>query len=156
MLFMNGYLMRNLNKQMGYYRYYFQFITIVFLGILLFLIFSVIYEKKFTTLQSIEIITIVGKTGKEMNVEALIDSGADSTSLDKELAAQLGFTASDAVRTTTILSSQSTEEKRDVINITYFLKDKQITTQANIADRSKLPQKIIIGKNDLKGFLIEI
>ncbi|MEI8348287.1 MAG: sugar-transfer associated ATP-grasp domain-containing protein, partial [Pseudomonadota bacterium] len=40
---------------------------------------------------SIEKIKLVGKDGKEIGVEVKIDTGADSTSIDTELARQLGF-----------------------------------------------------------------
>lgn len=40
---------------------------------------------------TIEKIKLIGKDGKEIEVEAKIDTGADSTSIDTELAKQLGF-----------------------------------------------------------------
>lgn len=40
---------------------------------------------------SIEKIKLIGKDGKEIEVEAKIDTGADSTSIDTELAKELGF-----------------------------------------------------------------
>lgn len=40
---------------------------------------------------SIEKVKLIGKDGKEIEVEAKIDTGADSTSIDTELAKQLGF-----------------------------------------------------------------
>lgn len=39
----------------------------------------------------VEKIKLIGKDGKEIEVEAKIDTGADSTSIDTELAKQLGF-----------------------------------------------------------------
>ncbi len=40
---------------------------------------------------SVEKVTFIGKDGKEIEVEAKIDTGADSTAIDRELAFQLGF-----------------------------------------------------------------
>ena len=40
---------------------------------------------------SVEKIKLIGKDGKEVEVEAKIDTGADSTSIDVELAKELGF-----------------------------------------------------------------
>jgi alpha-L-glutamate ligase-like protein len=40
---------------------------------------------------SIEKVKLIGKDGKEIEVEAKIDTGADSTSIDTELARELGF-----------------------------------------------------------------
>lgn len=40
---------------------------------------------------SIEKVKLLGKDGKEVEVEAKIDTGADSTSIDTELARELGF-----------------------------------------------------------------
>ncbi len=40
---------------------------------------------------SIEKVKLIGKDGKEVEVEAKIDTGADSTSIDIELAKELGF-----------------------------------------------------------------
>lgn len=44
----------------------------------------------------IETVRIIGKNGKEIKVEAKIDTGADSTSIDSNLAKELGF--EDALR----------------------------------------------------------
>lgn len=40
---------------------------------------------------TVEKVKLIGKDGKELEVEAKIDTGADSTSIDTELAKQLGF-----------------------------------------------------------------
>ena len=89
---------------------------------------------------------------KDIEVRAKLDSGAFRTSIDIHLAKDL-----DLVNSTkkVPVTSASGESLRPVVNLTFEIGGKKITTQASIADRSKLRYPMIVGRRDLHGFLID-
>lgn len=134
---------------------------------------------------SIEKVKLIGKDGKEIEVEAKIDTGADSTSIDIELAKQLGF--SDALRAfeekiagRDVLNEMTKEERakllleipelsdavpvksshgrsyRPVLRFDLILDTVPIVARASIIDRSQLTYPVIIGKKSLSKFLIDV
>ena len=46
------------------------------------------------------------------------------------------------------------QQRRPIINVTFWLKGKKIKTSAGVADRSKLKRPLIVGRRDLAGFLV--
>jgi hypothetical protein len=46
------------------------------------------------------------------------------------------------------------QQERPVIGITYTLGGKEIITTASVTDRSRLKRLMLVGRNDLKGFVI--
>lgn len=134
---------------------------------------------------SIEKVKLIGKDGKEIEVEAKIDTGADSTSLDLELAKQLGFERTveeylklntdweklvslskearwqmfkdipDIISTVPIVSSHGTTY-RVKIQIEAEIDTLRIPIQATLIDRSHLDYPTIIGKKNLRKFLVDV
>ncbi len=132
----------------------------------------------------IEKVRLVGKNGKEITVEAKIDTGADSTSIDTELAKQLGFEETllhfssrlgehdvlkeftkeereklfinipDLAETIPIRSSHGTSY-RPMIRIDLIMDDFTIPAKVSVIDRSHLDYQIIIGRKNLGKFLID-
>lgn len=101
-------------------------------------------------LQIIEDIKL--KNGRKTYItKAKIDSGAYRTSIDKKLAKNLGYKLSN--RKVHVLSA-SGEKIRPTTEITFELAGKKIKTLASVIDRSHLRYPIIVGRIDLKGFLI--
>jgi hypothetical protein len=89
----------------------------------------------------------------EFQVLARIDTGADSSSIDKVLFYTLPIRP---IVTTKTIKSASGIAKRDVTVLKIKIKDKLLDAKFNIADRSKLKYKMLIGQNLLKeGFLID-
>jgi alpha-L-glutamate ligase-like protein len=72
----------------------------------------------------VETVKLIGKDGREIEVKAKIDTGADSTSIDTELAKQLGF--SDVLDFFETIPTPETSERKDlkVISDGYDLKYK--------------------------------
>ncbi len=101
-----------------------------------------------------EQIEILLPSGKKIKVPAKIDTGAWRTSIDKGLANELGL-ISDNHKIIKIRSSFGTEERK-VVPITIKVRGEPIATEASIAERSDLKNKIIIGRRDIKGFLINV
>ncbi len=90
---------------------------------------------------------------KEIKAAAKIDTGASRSSIDIELAKELGIDLENAetVRVRSALGS----EKRPIVNVTIRLAGKTIRTQATVNDRSELSSPVLIGKNDMAGFLVD-
>jgi alpha-L-glutamate ligase-like protein len=136
---------------------------------------------------TIEKVKLVGKNEKEVEVEARIDTGAGISSIDKELARELGF--EEAVKywedfhLDRVLSEEEIKELsanetwkkleqhpdivgvaktfsshgatyRIEIRISLVLNDSPVISTISIANRSGMKYPILIGRRDLKKFLI--
>ncbi len=108
-------------------------------------------------LKTVEPIKVVSSKGKKFEMLAKVDTGAARSSIDEEVARSLGLLDSDnIVFYRTYRSSLGRERKRPVISVSFYLKGQKIITEANVADRSKLETKFLLGKKDLKGHLIKV
>lgn len=133
----------------------------------------------------IEKVKLIGKDGKEVEVEAKIDTGAGFTSIDLELAEQLGFADTVAeykkitttyhdiknlskqerwevfkhipnIETTVVVHSSSGSTYRPTIRIGVVMDEIKFFTKVTLIDRSNLKYPVIIGKRNLKKFLIDV
>lgn len=100
-----------------------------------------------------EEITILDSTGTAHSLLAKIDTGAYRTSIDQEVAKQIGI-HTPIIYEKTYRSSLG-RESRPVINATFMIQNRTISTEVSMTDRSKLNYKIIIGRRDLRDFLID-
>jgi alpha-L-glutamate ligase-like protein len=134
---------------------------------------------------SIEKIKLIGKDGKEIEVEAKIDTGADSTSIDTELAKQLGF--GDTLKTfgekmagrdvmqeltksereslfaeipgladTVPVKSSHGTSYRPMIRIECVIDTFTVPAKVSVIDRSRMEYMVIIGRKNLRKFLIDV
>lgn len=134
---------------------------------------------------SVEKVKLIGKDGKEVEVEAKIDTGADSTSIDIELAKELGFGPAlhsfdtkiagrdvfnelsklereklfadipDLADTLPVKSSHG-HSYRPVIAVTLVIDSLPILAKVSCINRSHLTYPVIIGRKHLRKFLIDI
>jgi alpha-L-glutamate ligase-like protein len=134
---------------------------------------------------SIEKVKLIGKDGKEIEVEAKVDTGADSTSIDTELARQLGFENTlrmfeervagrdifkelskeareklfsdipNLADTAQVHSSHGTSY-RPMIRIELAIDSIIVPAKVSIIDRSRMEYPVIIGKKSLRKFLIDV
>jgi len=134
---------------------------------------------------SIEKVKFIGKDGKEIEVEAKIDTGADSTSIDTELAKELGFAETlrifeekvagrdvmteltkdertalfseipDLVDTIPIKSSHGYSYRPKVL-ISFVLDTVAVPAKVSVINRSHLEYPAIIGRRHLRKFLIDV
>lgn len=89
--------------------------------------------------------------GKE--VTARIDTGAEHSSVDKDLASRLKL---GPVLKTVFIKSASGRAKRPVVEAEVKIKGKAIKSRFNVANRKHMRYKVLIGQNILKhGFLID-
>lgn len=95
----------------------------------------------------------VGKK-KRVEVEAKIDTGAYSTSIDGGLAEDLGLLGKDNVLWEKWYRSSLGQQKRTVIRLIFWIRGKKVETRASITDRSGLRKKLLIGRRDLRDFAV--
>lgn len=134
---------------------------------------------------SIEKVKLIGKNGVEIEVEAKIDTGADSSSIDRKLAEELGFSETitqfdkmiqstqsffklsklereslfkdipDLDGTMLVLSA-SGKTYRPVIQIGMIVDNLKLLSGVSVIDRSHLMYRMIIGRKNLKSFLVDV
>lgn len=99
-----------------------------------------------------EPITLTGEKSKK-RVMAKVDTGADKSSIDMKLAAELQL---GPVVKISLIKSASGSRKRPIISSNVLFAGKEMKVHFSIADRSHMKYKVLIGRNILKkGFLID-
>lgn len=104
--------------------------------------------------EDIKILAADGKT--KVPVRAIVDTGAYRSSIDRSLARELGLLEPENILFKIRYQGALGRQRRPVISLTFFLQGKKIKTSANVADRSRLKTRLLIGRNDLKQFLIRV
>ncbi|MFZ2202759.1 MAG: sugar-transfer associated ATP-grasp domain-containing protein [Microgenomates group bacterium] len=101
--------------------------------------------------------TVKIRTGKKKRaaVPAKIDTGALSTSIDESLAKELGLLATENILLAKKFKSSLGEQERPVVRFVFWLRGKKIVTRASITHRKELRRMVIIGRRDLKEFLVD-
>jgi len=111
-------------------------------------------EEGIKTIGVWEKVKIIDSKGNKYEVNAKVDTGAWRTSLDKGLAKELGLTRPENILWSKTVRSALGKEKRNVINLKYYLAGRKIVTIAGLADRANLRTPIVIGRRDLEGFVL--
>jgi len=102
----------------------------------------------------IEEIKIVSQDKSRVSVMAKVDTGADRSAIDEELAKKLGLLSDDNIIYQVRYRSALGKHRRPVIALEYFLAGQKINSMVSVTDRAKLRTKFLIGKRDLLGFVI--
>jgi alpha-L-glutamate ligase-like protein len=134
---------------------------------------------------SIEKVKLVGRKGKEVEVEAKIDTGAGWSSVDMDLAKKIGFEKTiDAyeklnikyedvkdlskkerwdifkdiphIESTVMVHSSHGTTYRPMVKIKIVMDRRVIYSKVTIIDRTHLKYPIIIGKKNLSRFLVDV
>ena len=134
---------------------------------------------------TVEKVKLIGKDGKEVAVEAKIDTGADWSSIDNELASQLGFSDTVAefeklkisyeelgglskearweifknipdIAATIPVRSSHGYSYRPVIEVKIVMDGVEIPAKVTLVDRTHLKYPALIGKMNLKKYLIDV
>lgn len=105
--------------------------------------------------RNLETIQILDHNKKRIQALAKLDTGAYSTSIDKTLAKELGLLSVDNILWEKEFKSSMGKEKRKLIRLVYWLGGRKVISRAGLSDRKHLRRKILIGRRDLKGFLID-
>lgn len=109
------------------------------------------------TISAVEQITIKGRKPdkKRYKVMAKIDTGAWRTSISERLAKDLELLTPDNILWSKKVKSSLGMQERPVISVTFWISGRKITTPASVAKRMTLKYQMIIGRKNLKGFLVE-
>jgi hypothetical protein len=87
---------------------------------------------------------------REIEVLALVDTGARISSVDEKLAKEAGI--GPHVRHARIRSASSGKSSsRPVLSATIEIGGKTFATEVNVADRSRMAFPVLIGRNILRG-----
>ena len=112
-------------------------------------------EEGIRTVGVFEHVNIKASDGRKIQIPVKIDTGAWRSSVDRTLAKDLGLLDKGNILWKKSVYSAMGKEKRQVINIEFWLKGRKIKTAAGVADRSRLRRPLIIGRRDMAGFLVE-
>ncbi len=107
------------------------------------------HEKKIVGL--VEPVKIIGE--KEIDVLAKFDTGAQRTSIDKKLFDELGLEKIGKVKTVNVHGKSI----RSLTEFEIVIKGEKFMVEANVADRSKVKFKVLIGRNTIfNNFVVDI
>ena len=101
-----------------------------------------------------EKIEVVASDNKKHAVYAKVDTGAWRTSIDKDLADQLGLLSTKNILWSRKVRTTAGTEERPVINLKLRLAGRRINTLASVTRRIHMRVPVIIGRRDLAGFLV--
>jgi alpha-L-glutamate ligase-like protein len=99
-----------------------------------------------------EPIEILDKERNKHSTMAKIDTGAYRTTICFSLAKELGI---DEVIGYKKVRGALGAEERPIINLSFYLDKRLVTSEAFMADRSEMKYDIIVGRRDLKRFLVD-
>lgn len=105
-----------------------------------------------TVIKSVEPVLIYSSFYGSKKVKARIDTGATQSSIDLNLAKELGYTK--YVGQVNVVSANGIKT-RPLVEVNYELSGKKIKSVFTLADRKNLNYSVLIGRNDLEGFLID-
>lgn len=116
----------------------------------------VMAEEGIKIINSVEEVKIRTLDGKKVPVLARIDTGAFRSSIDKRLAKECGLFKKENILWKDRYKYRSAVgvQPRPIIGFTFWVAGRKITSSASVADRSKMKYKVLIGRQDLGGFLV--
>ena len=101
----------------------------------------------------VENVTLKGNNNKQKKIKARIDTGAEKSSMDAKLAAELQL---GPIIKRKLITSAHGHMVRPVMEAKVILSRKTLKSEFTIADRSHMKYKVLVGQNILKkGFLID-
>lgn len=100
-----------------------------------------------------EVVEVVGLSDTA-RVEAKMDTGANRTTIDEELACEIG--AGPLVERNTFRGSAGGQSRRLVVELTVRLYGNTHEIEASIADRSDLTTDVRLGCDALETYLIDV
>ncbi len=92
--------------------------------------------------------------GETKEVLAKIDTGAGYSSIDRDLAEDLGIDLDDPEDEVEIESANG-GEKRPLVRARIRMAGRTLDTRVTVTDRSELSKDVLIGTRDLDGLLIK-
>ena len=99
-----------------------------------------------------ELIEVLDDDRNKHLIMSKVDTGAYRTTICSNLAKELNIDK--IINQKKVRGALGTEE-RQIINFSFYMDKRLVTTEAFIADRSEMKYDIIIGRRDLKRFLVD-
>jgi alpha-L-glutamate ligase-like protein len=115
---------------------------------------KVLAERGAKIVEIYETAKVKDSRGKRVEVEAKIDTGAFRTSIDKKVAEDLGLLEKKDILWEKNYISALGRERRPIIELTFWLKGRRVKTAANVSNRKRFREKLLVGRRDLKTFLV--
>ena len=112
-------------------------------------------EQGVKTIGASEEIRIKNSQGSTVKVLAKIDTGAWSSSIDRNFAKELGLMKKRNILWYGEKISAFGKERRPIIQVKLYLAGRKIVTKMSVTNRSRLRYKVLIGRTDLQGFLVK-
>ncbi len=91
--------------------------------------------------------------GETVEVLAKVDTGAGYSSIDKDLAKDLGIDLEDPEDEVKIDFANG-KKTRPLVRVRIKIAGKTLNTRVTVADRSELSKDMLLGSKDLDGFLV--
>lgn len=112
---------------------------------------------EFKRIHAIEEVTIKTRlpNKKRVKIMAKVDTGAWRTSINEDIAREYGLLDEKNILWENSVRSSLGSERRPVIRLTFWLAGLKVTTPASVAKRGRLKYQMIIGRKNLKGFLVD-
>lgn len=101
-----------------------------------------------------EMVRITSPSGRTIELLAIIDTGASSSSLDTDLAEDLGFDLDHAPRTT--VASSLGRERRPVVDATLQFAGHSEITKFTVNDRDSRETLILLGRDAVDGYKVSV
>lgn len=108
------------------------------------------------TVGAAEEVEIWGINGEREMVRAKVDTGANMSSIDRELADKLGLLSQDNHLYEDYFFSSLGRNKRQIVGIKYLMAGVKVKSMVSVADRHKMKHKFLVGKRDLKQFAVVV
>lgn len=89
-----------------------------------------------------------------VRVTGLVDTGAEISSIDINLAKQLKIQT--PVRRRIYVRTAHGTQQRDIVLLRVKIKGQVLQREFTLSDRRDMKQKILLGRNLVKGFLIDL
>ncbi len=107
------------------------------------------------TLGEEEPVLVGNDEGERVEVLAKVDTGAGYSSIDDDIARDLGIDIEDPPDTVTIQSSLG-EEERPLVPADLKVAGRTLSTRVTVTDREDLTSDMLLGSNDLSGFTMVV
>ena len=111
-------------------------------------------EEGIKIVKASEEVKVLNSKGEKFKVLAKVDTGSWSSSIDKNLAKNLGLLNKNKILWYKKKMSSLGKEERSVIPLTFWIAGRKVDTRASVSDRDDLTYPLLIGRIDLAGFLV--
>jgi hypothetical protein len=101
-----------------------------------------------------EPVRVTGPDGTTLEMEARVDTGAASSSIDRQVAEDLGLDLENA-DTVPVVSSLGREE-RPVVDVALQVAGRAFLSRMTVSDRTERSNLVLLGRKDLRGFDVSV